>query len=588
VTLDQALVFAILAGMVGLFVWDRLRYDVVALLALLAAVAAGVLDPKKAFSGFADPVLVIIASALVLSTAIGKSGIVQALLRPIGAHISSTTMQVVVLAGAVTFLSAFMKNIGALAIFLPVALQIARRTGTSPSQLLMPLAFGSLLGGLMTLIGTSPNIIVSRVREEITGEPFRMFDYMPVGLGLSIVGVTFLAFGWRLLPKRAHARSAEDLFHVQDYTSEVHLPSGSPSIGKTVDEVEALGEGDLKIAAIIREKRRRYVPEPSWRLLEDDILVVASDPHTLQKVVHAAGLELIGSKEIGAREKGPEKVGAVEAVIGASSVMVGCTATELRLRERYAVNLLAVGGRRTSVRLRRVRFRVGDVIVLQGELERMPDALAALGCLPLAERKIDLGRPRRALLPVGILAVAMIAVALGLVPVEIAFLAAAVLVALLKLLTLQEIYDSIEWPILVLYGALIPVSDSLRATGGTELVAAWLYAAMEAIPAAAALALVIVGAMAITPFLNNAATVLMLGPIAGTLAIQLGYRPDPFLMAVAVGAACDFLTPIGHQCNTLVMGPGNYRFSDYWKLGLPLSTIVVVLGTPLIMLFWPL
>jgi di/tricarboxylate transporter len=268
--------------------------------------------------------------------------------------------------------------------------------------------------------------------------------------------------------------------------------------------------------------------------------------------------------------------------------MVGATPAQLRLRERFGVNLLAIGGRRTVVRLRRVAFRVGDVVVLQGDLARMPDALEALGCLPLAERKLDLGRPRRALLPAAILAVAMASVAFGLVHVEIAFLAAAVLVALLKLLTLKEIYDSVEWPILVLYGALIPVSDALRTSGGTELIAAALFGAMQSLPALGALAVVMVGAMAVTPFLNNAATVLMLGPIAASLAQKLGLDADPFLMAVAIGAGCDFLTPIGHQCNTLVMGPGNYRFSDYWRLGLPLSTLVVVCGTPLIALFWPL
>jgi di/tricarboxylate transporter len=588
VTVDQALVFAILLGMVGLFVWDRIRYDLVALIALLAAVAAGVVEPKKAFSGFSDPVLVIIAGALVMSAAVGKSGIVQTLLRPLGPHLHSATVQVAVLTAAVTFLSAFMKNIGALAIFLPVALQIARRTGTSPSQLLMPLSFGALLGGLMTLIGTSPNVIVARVRAEVTGEPFAMFDFTPVGLGLSLLGIGFLSFGWRLLPQRGPTRRAEDLFQIADYTSEVVLPPNSNAVGKTVEEIEALGEGELRISAIIREQRRRYVPERHWELLANDILVIASDPHTLQKVVGAAGLELVGSRKMGAHERRPDEFGAVEAVITGNSLMVGCTPAELRLRDRFGVNLLAVGGRRTSVRLRRVRFRVGDVVVLQGDLGRMPETLAALGCLPLAERKLDLGRPRRALLPVVILAVAMASVAVGLVPVEMAFLAAALLVALLRILTLQEVYESIEWPILVLYGALIPVSDALRTTGGTELIAAGLFTATEALPAFGALALTMLGAMAVTPFLNNAATVLMLGPISASLAQKLGLNVDPFLMAVAIGAACDFLTPIGHQCNTLVMGPGNYRFGDYPRLGFPLSILVLVVGTPLIALFWPL
>jgi di/tricarboxylate transporter len=588
-TLQQQLIFAILLGMIGLFVWDRIRYDVVAVLALVAAYAAGLVPEDKLFSGFADPVIFIIASALVLSAAVGRSGLVQALIRPLAGHMERPTVQVAVLAGGVTFLSAFMKNIGALAIFLPIALQLARRTGTPASRLLMPLSFGSLLGGLMTLIGTSPNIIVSRVRQELTGEPFRMFDFFPVGVGLAVIGVAFLAVGWRLLPWRRAARvAAEDMFRIENYTSELHLPAGSPMAGRTVADLEALGEGDLTVAAIIREKYRRHVPQAHWVLYADDVIVVESNAHTLQRVVASAGLELVGSREVGADRTPIEEYGVTEAVIAAGSPMVGCTPAQLRLRERHGVNILAVGGRSTGVRLRRVKFRIGDVIVVQGNLHTLPETLQRLGCLPLAERRLDLGRPRQALLPAAILAATMLAVSLHLVPVAVGFLGAALLVALLRVLTLEEIYGSVEWPILVLFGALIPVSEAVRTTGATDLVAGWLTSLAGHLPPTGAVAMMMLAAMAVTPFLNNAATVLVMGPIGAGLAGNLGLKPDAFLMAVAIGAACDFLTPIGHQCNTLVMGPGGYRFGDYARLGLPLSFLVVVIGVPLIAFFWPL
>ncbi|MBV9522542.1 MAG: SLC13 family permease [Alphaproteobacteria bacterium] len=598
-TNQQIIIFAILGGMLVLFVWDRLRYDVVALLALLAAVLTGVVPPEHAFRGFSNEVLPLIAGALVVSAAIGNSGLIEASIRRLSPALKTRDLQVGVLVAIVTILSGFMKNIGALAIFLPVAVQVARKNARSPSEFLMPLSFGSLLGGLVTLIGTSPNILIAGIRAELEGAPFRMFDFTPVGLGICLCGVMFLTFGWRLLPRERRAPTQkEELFDIADYTSELAVPASSPMIGRTVAELEAKGEGELAVRAIIREEFRRYIPGPDWRLLENDVLVVESDPHLLATVVAEAKLELVGSKDLPSEEKkevGPEeknagKIGVVEAVITANSPMIDASAAQLRLRERYGVNLLAVSrkGRRTTARLRRARFRSGDVVVLQGDRERLPDALVALGCLPLAERNLRLGKPRQVALPALILAAAMLAAATGLVPAAIAFIAAAVLVALLGILTLNEIYERIEWPILILLGALIPVGEAVRQTGATDLIAHAISSLAVGQPAFVMLALVLVITMLLTPILHHAAAVIVMGPVAASLATGLGVAIDPFLMAVAVGAGCDFLSPIGHQCNTLVLGAGGYRFRDYWRLGLPLSTIVVIVGVPLIMVFWPL
>jgi len=588
-TFEQSLAFAVLIGSVALMIWGRVRYDLAAMLGLLVGVAVGIVPMKEAFSGFSDEIVIIIASALVVSAAIERTGVVEALVRPLGRYMQTTGAQIAILGGAVTALSAFIKNIGALAIFMPIAMQFSKRNKTPVSRLLMPLSFGSLLGGLMTLIGTSPNIIVARMREDILGAPFGMFDFMPVGLGLALAGVAFLTVGWRLLPSERHGKLPE-AFELENFTTEAVVPASSPLAEKSVSDLENLADEAVTVIGLIRENWRRYVPAGHWMLRADDVLVLEGEPNELKKLVDKAKLELVGRKDILPEQVKADEIGVVEAVVQEGSSLVGASAEQLRLRQHYRVNLLAIrrAGRGIAQRLRRVRFRPGDVIVLQGALEDMPQTLADLGCLPLAPRNIRLGERRRAALSIPILAIAMGLVAFQVVPVSIAFFGAATLIVLAGALTLRETYDSIQWPVIVLIAALLPLSEAVQRTGGSDVIAGALATLAAGLPPIGALAMTIIVAMAVTPFLNNAATVLVTAPVAVGLARKLGLSPDPFLMAVAIGAACDFLTPIGHQCNTLVMGPGGYRFGDYWRLGLPLSIIVVVVGSILTALVWPL
>jgi len=589
-TLDQGLAFAIVVGMMGLFAWGPLRYDLVAVLALLAAIAAGIVPPAEAFKGFSDDIVIIVASALVVSAAVARSGVVERVVRKLGPYLVTIHQQIIALVGSVTLLSGFVKNIGALAMLMPIAFQLARRTGTSPSSLLMPMSFGALLGGTVTLVGTSPNIIVSRVREQILGEPYNMFDFTPVGIGIAVAGLIFLVFGWRLLPRdRKGAASMDAAFNLEGYTTEVTVPEDSPAVGLTVKALEDLGEGEVEVITLVRGARRRYEPAGNVVVKSGDILILQGEPAALERVVALEKLKLIRDDKTQELDTPTDEIGVMEAVITPESELVGSSVGQLKLFDRHGVNLLAVSrrGRRIAHRLRSVKLKAGDVIVLQGNLTTMPERLGELHALPLAERDLRIGR-RASLLPVAILAAAMALVAFNLVPVAVAFFGAAVILLLAGSLSLREAYDAIEWPILVMLGALIPVSDALRTTGGTDLIAAGLSQAASWLPATGALALLLVAAMAVTPFLNNAATVLVMAPIGASFAAKLGYNPDPFLMAVAIGAACDFLTPIGHQCNTLVMGPGGYRFGDYWRLGLPLSLIVLAVGVPLIAYFWPI
>ncbi len=587
----QTVTFLILGGTMLLFIWGRLRYDMVAILSLLAALAAGIVSPEAAFRGFSDEIVIIVGSALVVSGAIERSGLVESLIARATRGMKGLGAQILVLAGSTALLSALVKNIGALAMLMPSALNLSRRTHGQPSRLLMPMSFGALLGGLITLIGTSPNIIVSRVREEISGQPFGMFDYAPVGLGLTVAGLAFLAFGYRLLPaNRRPAPSLGETLDITDYATEARVAEGSAAVGETIAAFRARTNGEVQITGLFRDEDRKAIPFPDAVLRAGDLLILEGEPEALERAISRFGLDLEGHDRAAASQSPEGDVGVIEAVVETNSPLAGETPARMLLHESHGVNLIAVSrrGERLTERLRDLTLLPGDVIVLQGPLEILPERLVELGCLPLAERRIALGNARQRWLPVAILAAAMVSTAAGWVPVAVAFFAAAGLIMLSGALPPRDAYNHVQWPILIMIGALIPVSDALRTTGGTDLVAGWLSATAAGLPAWGAVALILAAAMSVTPFLNNAATVLVMAPIAAQFAQGLGYRPEAFLMATAVGAGCDFLTPIGHQCNTLVLGPGGYKFGDYARLGAPLSLIVLVVGVPLILMVWPL
>jgi di/tricarboxylate transporter len=592
-TLPQIEALAIVAGMLVLFVTDRLRYDLVAAIALSAAVLTGVVPAKKAFDGFSNSVIIIIASVLVISRAVAVSGVIDHAMRRLLRVLDSTTLQIATLTAAVSLMSAFVKNVGTLGVFMPVAIQAAERRNRPVSRYLMPLAFGSLVGGTITQIGTSPNLLISAVRQQVMGKPYHLFDFTPVGLPLTCAAVAFLSIGWRLLPTNRRGQpTAEKRFAIEDYTSEALLPEESPLVGKTVAELETLADGEVTVAGIIREESHHYVPRRNWTLDAGDILVLEGDPTALQPLVDQAKLKLLGAEEIAAlkpRDKDDE-LETAEAVIAPDSLLIGNTPRDLRLRQDFEINLLALSraGERATTRLANSRFSPNDILVLQGRQRQLSRALTELGLIPLAERNLALGRPRGRWLPLLILLAAMFAMAMGAVEIEVGFFLAATLIVLLRLIPAREAYNAVEWPIIVMLGCLIPVGEALNNTGAAKLMADGLTVLATHLPDYLAVGLIMVVSMLVTPLLHHAAAVLLMGPVAAAVAKNLGLGVDPFLMAVAFGAASDFLTPIGHQNSTLVMGPGGYRFSDYWRLGLPLSILVAVFGTWLILLAWPL
>lgn len=586
-TLPQILSFTVIALMMGAFVWGRVRYDLVATGALLLAIAVGIVPFDQAFSGFSDDIVIIVGSALLVSAGVARSGIMEFAIQRFAPNVSSVRAQLALLVVTVAVLSAFVKNIGALAIMIPIAFQFARRANVSPSTFLMPMAFASLLGGLMTQIGTSPNIVVSRLRDELTGTPFSMFDFTPVGLALTVAGCLFLTLFYWLVPQRQRQdASLQEAVAIKDYAAEARVTQDSSIADKPLANLLKISAGEAVITSILRGGGLRIAPLPDAVLKVGDILLIEGSPEALDRLVAQAKLKL-------GDERTPESTAemvAVEAVITERSSLIGWSAKHLLLYDRFNMNLLAVSrsGERLNQRLGAITLRFGDVVVIQGERSALPQFLRDFALLPLAERPLLLGNVRNGIVPLMILIAAMGSTALGILPVTVAFFGAAVMMVLTRVIPLRDVYNALDGPILVMLAALIPVSDSLRTTGATDLIATFLAEFGQMLPGYGALGLILIAAMMVTPFLNNAATVLVMAPIASGFATTLGYQPEAFLMAVAIGAGCDFLTPIGHQCNTLVMGPGGYRFSDYPRLGLPLSLLVIAVAIPMLIMVWPL
>lgn len=589
---EQIIVFAMLLVVLVLFAWGRWRYDIVAVIALLIVTIGGIVPAEDAFSGFSHPAVITVAAVLIISRALMNSGLVDHLSRKLSSFNRNIYSQLAFLVGGVTVCSAFMNNVGALALFMPIAIKMSRKSKQSPSFLLMPLAFGSLLGGLITQIGTPPNIIISLFRvETFKGESFKMFDFVPVGLSLALVGTIFIVIlGWRLIPCRVGKLATEDLFSIDNYLTEVYVPEGSKYAGKRLLDLGQATAGDIMVVGHVRDQKKLPFFSPYRFFQEGDHVIIKANAEDLQEFLDITGLKLTATKKLDRDDLSSDEISLVEAVISTGSIMVGQTARSLELRSIYGVNLLGISREGTSLKTRpdMVYFRPGDVLLMQGRREALHEIMGSLGCLPLVERGLQLGKPRRLFSGSLIFLAAILMATFGFLPIQIAFTAAAVAMLLVGLLTLRELYDSIEWPIIILLGAMFPLSKALETTGGAQTIGETIYHLSGNLAPWAILAVILILTMLLSNLVNNAAAAILMAPIALSLAGTMGLSPDPFLMTVAVGASCAFLTPIGHQSNTLVMGPGGYHFGDYWRMGLPLSMIVALLAVPLIMVFWPL
>lgn len=585
----QLLSLGLIVVALGLFAWGRLRHDLVALLALLLAVYAGLVPPDQAFLGFGHPAVITVACVLVLSQALTASGAVELLAHRLLPADASVTWQILVLGGLGALVSAVMNNVGALALIMPVAIAAARRGGHSPSLVLMPLALMTMLGGLLTLIGTPSNLVVSDFRRRALGEPFQLFDISLIGLMVTVLGLLYAAFlGWRLLPARKPPQ-AEELFGIASYITEARVGSASPALGKSFAEIEAMMlEPETRLFGLVRGSHR--IPSTAWweRAQAGDVLVFEAAPQVFPRILERLKLESLANPELAQEAIAGEGRTLVEAVVQPRALIAGLTAEEMRLRSRYGVTLVAMSrqGEGSGGRLKDLRFEIGDVLLLQGAPGPLAAAMAALGLLPLAER--DLPMKRRHWLPaVGFFALAIGTIAAGLAAPAVALATAVAGLLVTRTMKLSEAYNAVDWPVVVLLGAMLPVGGTLESTGATQVIAGWLLDIGRSVQPWMVLVLVLGVAMLISNVVNNAATAVMMSPIAVALAKGLKVSPDPFLMAVAVGVTMALMTPIGHQNNTLVMGPGGYRFGDYWRFGLLLQVAVLLLGAPMILLVFP-
>jgi len=629
---DQVAICLIIITTFILFVWGRWRYDIVSIVALFTLVLVDkilggessllIADPSQAFLGFGHPAVVTVATVLIISRALQNSGVVDLIARSVKPFTNNKITHISSLSGVIAILSAFMNNVGALALMLPVTLKTAWEQKRSPSILLMPIAFASILGGMITMIGTPPNIIIASLRKEQqqqillkaisdtnsqaatylenlnivkeSYEPaaFGLFDFTPVGGIIALLGVCFVALvGWRLVPKENQKTpSSNSLFSLDEYVTEIRFPKGSSLIGESIGEVNMLTGDKLTLIRFINNNGKATSINHNNKIKENDQFLAMADPSDLKGMMDEYDLRLTKEMRYRIDSLKDDNSTFIEVVVSPESPLLGRGRSYLRRRSSNQLILMAVARQDKPIhkRLGKVKFRVGDVLLLQGPEKEFKNIITSLDLLPLAEREIEVGVFSKVSFALMIFTVSILLSVLSIVPTTVSFAGAILAYVFSGILPIRDLYKNIDWPIIVLLGAMIPLSNALQNTGTTTLIADQVASMTQGLPSWSIIALVMVITMFMSDIINNAATAMIMGPISVGIAISMGVSMDPFLMSVAIGASCAFLTPIGHQCNALILGPGGYRFSDYWRMGLPLEIIITVLGTPLILYFWPL
>ncbi|KGF67141.1 potassium transporter TrkA [Hoeflea sp. BAL378] len=584
---DQILLFGILVILFAMLVWGRIRYDLVAFVALLVTVMAGLIAPEEAFHGFGHPAVVIIALVLIVSRGLMNSGAVEMIARFVTRPDRALSTHISIMAVVGAALSAIINNVAALALLMSLDMDAARKAKRAVSLTLMPLSFGTILGGMITLIGTPPNIVIAQYRQDVLGAPFSMFDFTPVGLVVAVAGIAYVSLlGWRFIPARADTISLEGDAGL--YIAEARVKEGSKSIGMTIAELQPVAEeNDVAILGLARQGKRLPGLSQTREIREGDFLVLEGDPKQIEALMGAAELDAVGTEEH--ESLMGKSLSLVEAIVPEEAHVVGRTMNALRLIQRHGVTLLGVSrqGTRFRERVGRLTIKAGDLLLLIGPDENIAAASRWLGVLPLEDRRLEVLQRTKALMAIGIFAAAIALSVLGLTSLAISLGLCVVAYLGLGIIGGGDFYALIEWKVIVLLACLIPVAGALEATGGSQLIANLIVTQTENLPAWGVLMVLMVITMTLSDFLNNVATALIAAPIAVGVATSIGASPDPFLMGVAVAASCAFLTPIGHKNNTIIMGPGNYRFGDYWRMGLLLEVIVILVAVPAIMWVWP-
>ena len=591
-TTDQIILFALFAGVFGLLLWGRFRYDLVAFGALMAGVVLGVVPSDRAFEGFGHPATIVVALVLVVSAGLVNSGAVLLITRTLVNSARGLGGHIALMGGVGGVLSAFMNNVAALALLMPVDIQTARKAGRAPGLSLMPLSFATILGGMATLIGTPPNIIIASFRGDALGAPYSMFDFAPVGGLTALAGLAFVALvGWRLIPSTGEAAGAVNAGDLKNYIAELTVPEDAKLVGRRVRDIEELADkADVAILGLVREGKRLYGAQRMTKIRAEDALVLEAAPGALDEFRASHGLVVSDEKRRELLAEADQGLSLVEVVVQEGARMAGRSAQGVGLSWRQRTILVGISrqGRKITSQVRKEQVKPGDILLLLVPADRVGEVSAWMGALPLADRGLAVTQDRKTWLAIGLFGAAVAAASFGLIYLPVALGIVVMGYVLTRILTLTELYDHIEWPVVVLLGSMIPLGAALEESGGTELIAGALVGLTAGWPAWAILMVLMVVTMTLSDVLNNTATAIVAAPVGVQMASSLGVSADPFLMAVAVAASSAFLTPIGHKNNTLILGPGGYEFGDYWRMGLPLEILVVTVSTPLILLFWPL
>jgi len=585
----QQLIFLVAIGFAFTF-WIKggIRYDLVALIALSIITVGGVIPFESAFLGFSHPAVIIIASVLVMSKGIINTGFIDWLLVKLPIRNRGIGVQISILCTITALISAFVYDIGALAMMMPLAITFANKKNISPSVYLLPIAFSAHLGGFLTLIGNAPNLIVSSFRADISA-PFQMFDFSHAGIWVFLAVILFISLvGWRIAPKREKKLGKEEISERFKYASKYFVPKDSSIVGKSVEEFKKSIKEDFMVCFIFRGKEKITDISEDTKIEKGDFLILRSSLNSLKQINNLTDLNLVTiggdfKKEI------DERSYEAEAGINQYSVLKGMTLEQANIESLYEMEVEAISRKKGKIKedFSKMSLEEGDILLLRGKEDSINQFIMDFDLLPLAERDIHLEPSAKMTTSLGIFSLSVVMATLNILPAHVSFFIGAVLMVLVGVTSLKETYKRIDWPIIITLGSLIPFGEAMVVSGAAETISSSLLSFTSFASPLVMLGIVLAVSIILSDFVNTIGVAVLMAPIAILLANGLGVSVDPFLMAVAMGGACAFLTPVGHQVNLLVMRPGGFKFTDYWKVGLWLDLIVFIVGIIVLPIFWP-
>lgn len=570
------IIIAIIFLGLGLLIWNKLRYDIIALLLLFLALILKVVKYQDAYLGFMNPAVISVACIMVISKSFIHSNVLYLFMEKSSKWMGSQIGYVALLVSMTTLFSMFMNNVGALSLVLPIALKTAEEMGHSKSSVLMPIAFGAGLGGLCTAFGTPPNLLISNFRVQASGKPFSVFDFAPVGLSVSVIGVLFLIFlGWRIVntKRKEKKTSLSDI-----YICQVTISTSSIFIGKSLSEVIKILSPRYSVHSFYRKGKK--ISPLDEKLLAHDRLILETKLSHIDTLVHKYKTVFEAEKETSSVANNLAK-----AVVLKNSPLVG---KDLKKAAQFSGNSFHIVGIKKSIENQQGYIEPGDEVLVTSKEEIVNSKMSfvKIGLLdrldPIKEIKF------KNFIPFIFFGLAIALNILKILPLQIALSFAVILILLTKALPMSILYESVNWPVIILLGAMIPIANSFQTSGGAEIISRLFLDVFCACHPILLLSLIMLVTIFLSDLINNTATALIMAPIAVDVAKGVGLNVDTFLMAVAIGASCSFATPIGHQNNVIVLNLGNYRFKDYLKLGVPLEALVFAVALPALLLFWPI